>query len=129
MSDRDLDLIMRSADLIMRSAQRMSRLIDDLLQAATIEMQTFKAIRVGASTVADDIQMTVWDDGPGIAAADLPHLFDRYWKGKERGRHGFGLGLYIAKGIVEAHGGRIWVESQPGLGTSFYFTLPIAHDV
>ncbi|MFN2603630.1 MAG: PAS domain S-box protein [Gemmatimonadaceae bacterium] len=68
----------------------------------------------------------VADTGPGIAPDALPHIFGRLWQGNRADRRGIGLGLTIAKGIVEAHGGRIWVESQLGAGSSFYFTLPIA---
>ena len=68
----------------------------------------------------------VADTGPGIAPDALPHIFGRFWQGKRSDRRGIGLGLTIAKGIVEAHGGRIWVESQLGAGSSFYFTVPIA---
>ena len=62
--------------------------------------------------------------GIGIAPEHLPRIFDRYWKSDTRSARGAGLGLYIAKGIVEAHGGRIWVESTPGIGSSFQFELP-----
>jgi len=68
----------------------------------------------------------VADTGPGIAPDALPHIFGRFWQGKRSDRRGIGLGLTIAKGIVEAHGGRIWVESQLGAGSSFYFTVPVA---
>jgi PAS domain S-box-containing protein len=70
------------------------------------------------------IRFTVTDTGAGIAESDLPHVFDRFWRTRESNRLGTGLGLAIAKGIVEAHGGRIWVESRPGIGSSFHFTLP-----
>jgi signal transduction histidine kinase len=69
--------------------------------------------------------ITVADTGPGIAADHLPHVFSRYWKGRPASRVGAGLGLNIAKGIVEAHGGRIWAESSPG-GARLSFTLPLA---
>jgi signal transduction histidine kinase len=65
------------------------------------------------------------DTGPGIAPAHLPHVFDRFWKAETGSKRGTGLGLYIAKSIVEAHGGRIWVESQLGQGAKFHFTLPL----
>jgi signal transduction histidine kinase len=65
------------------------------------------------------------DEGPGIPAEDLPHVFDRFWSGKHRDHGGAGLGLSIARGIVETHGGRIWVESEPGRGASFCFSLPL----
>jgi signal transduction histidine kinase len=67
----------------------------------------------------------VADTGPGIPVPDLPHVFDRFWRDPNPARKGTGLGLSIAKGIVEAHGGRIWVESQVGQGSLFSFTLPL----
>ena len=60
----------------------------------------------------------------GIVAVELAHIFDRYWQARRGSSAGAGLGLYIAKGIVEAHGGRIWAESTVGEGATFYFALP-----
>jgi signal transduction histidine kinase len=71
-----------------------------------------------------DVRFAVVDTGPGIPAAEMPHLFDRYYQAQRRNREGIGLGLSIARGIVEAHGGRIWVESEEGKGSTFFFTLP-----
>jgi len=66
------------------------------------------------------------DDGGAFPPEQVPHIFGRFWQAKSSDRRGIGLGLAIAKGIVEAHHGRIWVESQVGLGSTFYFTLPTA---
>jgi len=71
-------------------------------------------------------RFAVCDTGPGIPPEHVPHVFDRYWQAKSTAKLGTGLGLSIAKGIVEAHMGRIWVESEPGKGASFIFTLPAA---
>jgi signal transduction histidine kinase len=71
-----------------------------------------------------DAVFEVADDGPGISAADQAHLFDKYWQARATDRRGVGLGLAISKGIIEAHGGRLWVESEPGIGSRFYFTIP-----
>jgi CheY-like chemotaxis protein len=68
----------------------------------------------------------VRDTGRGIAASELPHIFERFWRAKDHTKTGTGLGLHIAKGIVEAHGGQLWVESQLGRGSTFFFTLPLA---
>lgn len=75
---------------------------------------------------AGEVLFTVSDTGPGIPREHLGHIFSPYWQAKRAERMGAGLGLPIAKGIVEAHGGRIWVESEQGTGTRFLFTLPVS---
>jgi len=72
----------------------------------------------------NEVLFSVADNGPGIPKDDLPHMFDRYWRARSVPYKGTGLGLPIAQGIVDAHNGRMWVESQPGVGTQFFFTLP-----
>lgn len=72
------------------------------------------------------VRFIIQDTGPGIPAQLQSHLFNRYWQAQGASRSGSGLGLYISKGIVEAHGGRIWVESQPGTGSTFQFILAAA---
>jgi signal transduction histidine kinase len=69
------------------------------------------------------VELEVVDNGPGIAPEHLPRIFDRFWRPKQQ-RRGVGLGLAIAKGVVEAHGGRISAESLPGAGATFRFTVP-----
>jgi signal transduction histidine kinase len=81
------------------------------------------ALRQGA-----EVEISVADEGPGIAADHLPHIFDRFWRGAQGRGGGSGLGLAIAQELVRAHGGRIWVESAPGQGTVFRFTLPSVLD-
>jgi len=83
-------------------------------------------IRILATSENSEIRFVVADTGPGIPAEHLNHVFDRYWQAKSTAKLGTGLGLSIAKGIVEAHGGRIWVESPPNRGAQFNFTLPAA---
>ena len=82
-------------------------------------------ISVRAKLVGDEVLFSTSDTGPGIPKENLGDIFSPYWQAKRAERLGAGLGLPIAKGIVEAHGGRIWVESEPGRGTDFYFTLPV----
>ena len=81
-----------------------------------------------ADADGDQVLFTVADTGPGIPKKNLKDIFNPYWQAKRAERLGAGLGLPIAKGIVEAHGGKIWVESEPGRGTKFFFTLPVARD-
>ncbi|HEY0094315.1 MAG TPA: HAMP domain-containing sensor histidine kinase, partial [Archangium sp.] len=86
-------------------------------------------LTVGARVHRDELELWVRDTGTGIRPDALPHVFERYWQAKDAESRGTGLGLYIAKGIVEAHGGRIWAESQLGKGSTFTFTLPLASPV
>lgn len=103
-----------------RVLQVLSNLIGNALKharGAPVEIELSKAER--------EAIIAVRDRGPGIAEHELPHVFDRYWSGRTK-KGGAGLGLAIAKGIVDAHGGRIDVESQQGQGAAFLFTLPLA---
>ena len=72
------------------------------------------------------VEFTIHDNGRGIVSSDLPYLFDRYWQAREKTHSGNGLGLVIAKQIIDAHGGEIRVESELGRGSSFSFTVPAA---
>lgn len=83
-------------------------------------------IRITVRPLEDGICVSVSDTGAGISEREVPYVFDRYWKGKKKGKQGTGLGLYIVKGIVEAHGGRIWAESKLNEGSTFHFVLPVS---
>ena len=83
-------------------------------------------ITIGAAAHDGEVRFWVKDTGAGIAPENLAHVFDRFWQVDRADRQGAGLGLPICKGIVEAHGGRIWVESTLGQGTTFEFTVPVA---
>jgi signal transduction histidine kinase len=110
---------------------RIAQVLSNLIGNAIKFVPSGGDIWIRASARTGYVQFAVCDDGPGISDADKLHLFDRYWKGKSEaaGQQGAGLGLYIAKGIVEAHSGRIWVESQPGAGSTFIFSIPVADAV
>jgi PAS domain S-box-containing protein len=82
-------------------------------------------ISVGAEHHDEGLYVTVADTGSGLEEGAAVHIFDPYWRGEGDGRLGVGLGLSIVKGIVEAHGGKLWVRSVPGEGSTFYFTLPV----
>ena len=87
--------------------------------------------RVGISARADDgrVEIAVADTGPGIAQADLETIFEEFEQTSDgKKAEGTGLGLPLSRKLVELHGGRLWVESEPGQGSTFRFTLPVAHD-
>jgi len=107
-------------------ANRIGQVISNLLGNAVKFTPEGGTIRVMATPSANGVLVSVSDTGPGIAAEHLPKVFERYWQAKATQALGTGLGLSIAKGIVEAHGGRIWAESQVGRGSSFIFSLPLA---
>jgi light-regulated signal transduction histidine kinase (bacteriophytochrome) len=104
--------------------ERVFRVLSNLLGNAIKFTPEGGTITVRAERRGDDLSIAVADTGPGIAADHLPHVFERYWKVQSASQPGTGLGLYIANGIVEAHGGKIWAESSAG-GATFTFTLPL----
>jgi signal transduction histidine kinase len=85
---------------------------------------------VRASVEEGGVMVSIADRGPGIPAEEQRQIFEKYYRGKQGRGHltGMGMGLTIARQIVEAHNGRVWVESQPGEGATFSFTLPLAHE-
>jgi signal transduction histidine kinase len=100
------------------------RVLSNLLGNALKFSPEGGTVTVRAERGRGELLIAVADAGPGIAPDHLTHIFDRYWQAQPSTRHTTGLGLYIAKGIVEAQGGRIWVESALGRGTTFFFTIP-----
>jgi signal transduction histidine kinase len=83
-------------------------------------------VSIGAKASDGTVTFSVSDTGPGIPEEDVSRLFDRFWQARRTARLGTGLGLFIVKGIVETHGGKVWVESKLGVGSTFFFTLPAA---
>ena len=111
---------------VMADSERIQQVLSNLVGNAIKFSPTGSKIVVAPRRDGDQVIISVVDDGRGILAEHLPRVFDRYWQSSRTDRQGAGLGLAIAKGIVEAHGGRIWIESRPGEGTTASFSLPFA---
>ncbi len=119
--------VLAGVDPIFMDTQRIGRVLNNLVSNALQHTPKGGHISVQASPSESEILVEVCDSGEGIAPEDLPYVFERFYRGdKSRNRNtgGAGLGLSIARGIIEAHGGQIAVESEPGDGTRFYFTSP-----
>jgi len=107
--------------------KRLLQVFENLIGNAIKFTPAGGRITVGVVSQADAVLCYVRDTGEGISADEIPLLFDRFWqsrRSREEKRSGAGLGLPIVKSIVESHGGRIWAESAPGEGSTFYFTIP-----
>ncbi|MFL5634940.1 MAG: PAS domain S-box protein [Gemmatimonadaceae bacterium] len=111
---------------VVADAARIQQVLSNLVGNAVKFTPLNGRITVSAERIDGEVRFGVIDTGPGIPAEQVPHIFGRFWQARASDRRGIGLGLAIAKGIVEAHNGRIWVESHVGLGSTFYFTLPSA---
>lgn len=109
---------------VLADATRISQVLSNLVGNAVKFTPREGVITITADGLDAEVRFSVIDTGAGIPAEQLPHIFGRFWQARTSDRRGIGLGLAIAKGIVEAHRGRIWVESSVGLGSTFYFTLP-----
>ncbi|MGE5073919.1 MAG: sensor histidine kinase [Anaerolineae bacterium] len=119
-----------SIDPVFMDTMRIGRVLDNLIANALRHTPAGGAIDVRASRADSKVEVSVSDTGEGIQPDDLPNVFDSFYRGeKSRSRltGGSGLGLAIARGIVRAHGGEISVQSQPGRGSRFSFTLPSQH--
>lgn len=109
--------------------KRIHQVLSNLLSNALRVTPQDGEIRVELSRQGEEVELRVSDSGPGIAAEDLPHLFERFYRGdraRSRSAGGSGLGLAIARQWVEAHGGRIWVENRETGGARFVVRLPVA---
>ena len=125
--ERNIALTVEQRDPDLRACFDRSRLVQvlgNLLGNAIKFTAPGGNVWLRARRDGGDVLFEVADDGPGISAADQAHLFDKYWQARATDRRGVGLGLAISKGIVEAHGGHLWVESEPGIGSRFYFVIP-----
>jgi signal transduction histidine kinase len=110
--------------------QRFERILVNLLSNAVKYSPPPSPIVLGAAVRERDLVVSVADSGPGISQQDLPRIFQKYFRAKgAQKRDGLGIGLYSTRLLVQAHGGRIWVESTPGKGTTFYVALPLAPPV
>ena len=111
---------------VFADASRVMQVLGNLVGNAIKFVGPDGQVRLGALSENDHAIIFVADTGPGLRPDEIEQLFEPFWQGRHGDRRGAGLGLTIARNIVEAHGGRIWAQSQPGVGTTFYFTLPLA---
>ena len=112
---------------IVMDMSRMQRVLFNLVQNALRHTPPDGSIVIRAQDAGGEVEISVADTGEGIEPEVLPRIFDRFHRGTNRARTreaGSGLGLTIAKGIVELHGGRIWAQSEPGAGATFFLALP-----
>jgi signal transduction histidine kinase len=111
---------------VLADSDRVVQVLSNLVGNAVKFTEPGGSVRVLAGLRGAELWFAVADTGIGIDEEHLAHIFDRFWQVGRSDRRGVGLGLPIARGIVEAHGGRIWVESRRGEGTTVHFTLPAA---
>ncbi len=114
-------------DPVYMDVQRIGRVLNNLISNALRHTPPGGSIQVHAARSPQGVRVEVRDSGEGILDTDIPHIFERFYRGEKsrsRSTGGAGLGLAISRGIVEAHGGQIGVESAPGAGACFHFILP-----
>jgi signal transduction histidine kinase len=108
---------------------RIEQVLHNLLDNAAKYSNPGSPIEVETTIRDQQVLISVKDHGDGIPSHEVERIFEPFYRGensRRRGNRGTGLGLAICRGIVESHDGRLWVESKPGLGSTFFFTLPLA---
>lgn len=128
MAERDIRFTTDLSDgslAVSADPKRIFQVISNLLGNARKFTPSGGSVRLRAERRDGHVEVTVADTGPGIRAEDQAHIFKPYWQEERAKRHGAGLGLPIARGLVERHGGTLWVRSAPGEGATFGFTLPL----
>ena len=124
----DVSLDLNSATTIHADGVRIAQVFENMFTNA-VKYAPGASIIVGLKQVGDSLIATFTDNGPGIPAESLPLIFERFYRVRSEKATGTGLGLFICKQIIEAHRGKIWAESNPGQGTTFFIELPITHEV
>jgi signal transduction histidine kinase len=114
-----------SSPVVRCDRERVLQVLSNLLGNALKFTSPGDSIDVVCEEIDGAARVSVSDSGCGIAETEKPHIFERYWQAKSGVHDGIGLGLSIARGLIEAQAGRIWVESQLDRGATFYFTLPL----
>jgi signal transduction histidine kinase len=112
--------------IVLADKDRIEQVLSNLLSNAIKYSPAGGEIILSGQVRANQVILCISDEGPGIAPQDIPHVFDRFYRSSEATRKtkGAGLGLYLARAVVEAHGGRIWIDPQPGHGARVCFSLP-----
>ncbi|MFO7893266.1 MAG: ATP-binding protein [Longimicrobiales bacterium] len=126
--ERDVTLEESLADALPETirvdADRVHQIFSNFIGNALKFTPAGGTVTVGAEPTGDGVRFWVRDTGPGLSADELDRVFDRFWQAQQQGSHGVGLGLSIARGLTEAHGGTVRVESGQGQGSTFFFELP-----
>jgi signal transduction histidine kinase len=121
-----LDWSVTPNELVVRADRdRLIEVLTNLVGNALKFTAPGGVVRLAVDQRGDQARFAVVDTGPGIPSAEHERIFDRFWRWGTDGHKGTGLGLFIAKQVIEAHGGRIWVESESGHGATFHFTLAV----
>jgi signal transduction histidine kinase len=121
------EAVVQDGAIVRADPARVSQIVGNLVGNALKFTPAQGSVRLRATPDDKQVVFQVVDDGPGIPPDNMSHLFDNFWQARRNDRRGVGLGLAIAKGLVEAHGGKIWVESKVDQGSTFSFSLPAAH--